>query len=541
MRRTEQNKMSIPNALAMNDQRDNGFENMTTDQLPPKDGYKKGGVVKPKLGAKGMTIKGPGTGTSDSIDADLPVGSAIIPASVLKLYGEDFFDKLEAIAHAMQSGEEKSEPHNLVANINTPSPQLGAPKKKDEMKCGGIAKMKDGGIVPAKVSNGERYMRPNTVKFFGQKFVNTLIHAKPDDVKEEMGEVKGGKVHAAYGFGVKNDSEAQARINKMTGVDRTPVNIRPMSKEAVDMTSTEQARPNIKGNPPSNVKFGQGQFDPNLVHDERAQTLSERRNQLNKTNRAKLNNFSESGGGVKSFGGVGAGLLAADAARQAQASPLVQKGYGNAQANLEQQYGRKLPMLPGTMNDKTESVMNKAGELMNTNVSDLADKGKRFINTNYPNAVSDAKNAGNRIVDDFNLGVKGIASNLLGANSQSPTTQVKNVALPTISNQPVVPPTVQANQPVINPPTFPSAIQSPPFYERSTHCVFDGKTIVLCFLDYSLIINTLSKDVLDYKRLNYRLDGVDCTLPRTPEVADIDVTPLSLTNYYSFPKEKLTY
>jgi hypothetical protein len=128
----------------------------------------------------------------------------------------------------------------------------------------------------------------------------------------------------------------------------------------------------------------------------------------------------------------------------------VQKGYGDAQSNLNEMYAGKelpfglksLPALPGTMNDQTESVMNKTGELMNTKVGDLADKGKRFVNTNYPNAVSDVKNAGNRLVDDFKLGVKGIGSNMLGANGAQPITQVKNPAQPAASNQPV------ANMPI---------------------------------------------------------------------------------------------
>lgn len=91
----------------------------------------------PLLGyAKGGIIEGPGTGTSDSIPAKLPIESAIIPAHIVEMYGKDYFDKLEAAA-----------------------PKTG----------------KDKGEVNAKVSDGEYQLSADAVAHWGQDFITKLI------------------------------------------------------------------------------------------------------------------------------------------------------------------------------------------------------------------------------------------------------------------------------------------------------------------------------------------------------------------------------
>ena len=95
--------------------------------------------------AKGGIIKGKGTGTSDSIGAKLPVGGAIIPADVVKMYGKAYFDKMEAAAPKAKGAREK---------------------------------------VEAKVSNGEFRLSPEAVKFWGQEAINNIINSDNENTEQ---------------------------------------------------------------------------------------------------------------------------------------------------------------------------------------------------------------------------------------------------------------------------------------------------------------------------------------------------------------------
>lgn len=110
--------------------------------------------------AEGGIIQGPGTGTSDSIPAKLPVDSAIIPKDKVDALGIDFLNKLEA----------------------------AAPKAQDAQPQ-----------VDANVSNGEFHLSKEAVAYWGKDFVNKLIdnesaEATPDNEQAEAGlGVKGYK------------------------------------------------------------------------------------------------------------------------------------------------------------------------------------------------------------------------------------------------------------------------------------------------------------------------------------------------------------
>ena len=104
---------------------------MSTATASEKPGYRLGGL-----------IKGKGTGTSDSINANLQAQGFIIPADVVKQYGVEFFNRLR----------EKADPESQAEN-----------------KAEGAEE------VPAKVSNGEVYFTPEETKSIGMDFLNKLV------------------------------------------------------------------------------------------------------------------------------------------------------------------------------------------------------------------------------------------------------------------------------------------------------------------------------------------------------------------------------
>jgi hypothetical protein len=104
----------------------------------PRPGYKDG--------TSGV-IKGPGTGRSDSIPANLTEGDAIIPAARVKLLGEDFLNEIKALVPDNEVGEQ-------------------------------------GEVVPAQVSNGEFRFTAAEVKFLGRKFIDDLIYGMSNPQEE---------------------------------------------------------------------------------------------------------------------------------------------------------------------------------------------------------------------------------------------------------------------------------------------------------------------------------------------------------------------
>lgn len=70
--------------------------NSPAPQPEPRN-YSEGGVVTPHDdGSEGGAVKGPGTGTSDSVPIRVSSGEYIIPAHVVKMKGVEFFDSLLA-------------------------------------------------------------------------------------------------------------------------------------------------------------------------------------------------------------------------------------------------------------------------------------------------------------------------------------------------------------------------------------------------------------------------------------------------------------
>lgn len=97
--------------------------------------------------AEGGIINGLGTGKSDSIAAKLPIGGAIIPADVVKMYGKNYFEKMEASVPKSSGAKDK---------------------------------------VDAKVSNGEFLLSPEAIKFWGQETINKLINSGNESTEQPM-------------------------------------------------------------------------------------------------------------------------------------------------------------------------------------------------------------------------------------------------------------------------------------------------------------------------------------------------------------------
>lgn len=135
-----------------------------TDPTLTIPGYRPGGQDGLNQYAKGGLIKGPGTGTSDSITAELPVDGAIIPAHIVELYGQDYFDKLEAAV-----------------------PNAGGDKQK----------------ITAKVSTDEYQLSPEAVAFWGADVINKLIGAENEGAESDM---------PAYAEGGIVETELQQRL-----------------------------------------------------------------------------------------------------------------------------------------------------------------------------------------------------------------------------------------------------------------------------------------------------------------------------------------
>ncbi|MGZ4972506.1 MAG: hypothetical protein ACXWDN_07085, partial [Limisphaerales bacterium] len=155
--------------------------------------------------AKGGIVKGPGTGTSDSIPAKLPVESAIIPAHIVKLYGKDYFDKLEA----------------------------AAPKSGDTK-----------GKVDAKISNGEYQLSPDAVKYWGQDFITKLIRS--DDEASEINDSPNEERDEMAGNEVPHYREGTSSVGE------EPPNLRDRALNTADSNAEFRGR-----NPDFGAKFAQ--------------------------------------------------------------------------------------------------------------------------------------------------------------------------------------------------------------------------------------------------------------------------------------------
>ena len=159
---------------------------ISTAQAQEKDGekpegYAGGGSVEPdkntsfdSMGNGSGIFRGKGTGTSDSISTNLPVGGFVMPSETVDKAGEQIEDKVQSVEPALANGGE---------------------------------------VIPAKVSDGEALISPEVVNATGRGFwqamlKNTTGHNVQPKVDKE------GKPHfAPYGGEVENEDDPKKNLD----------------------------------------------------------------------------------------------------------------------------------------------------------------------------------------------------------------------------------------------------------------------------------------------------------------------------------------
>lgn len=180
-------------------ERYNGYGADKVKAMFPK--YKDGGEVEPTEKDGYGLIQGEGTGTSDSIDANLQAEDYIIPAAVVAKFGAE-----ELLALIEQNMPEQREGDNT--------------------------------IVPAKVSNGEIRVPKEVVQKLGVEFFDNLKEQAgvPDLSKQVEGK-------PAYAFnGLVNDEELARTLRN--NVDSYPANQNRFGYQGVP--STKQLSTNVR-------------------------------------------------------------------------------------------------------------------------------------------------------------------------------------------------------------------------------------------------------------------------------------------------------
>lgn len=129
------------------------YSGMSAMQRREKEqGLKDGGTVKPHGFKVGGMIRGPGTGTSDSIEAKKKPGTFIMPADSTEAFGPD---ALEELGEADGGGEELDED--------------SAMSDDDEAA--------EGEAVPVRLSNGEFEFTPDQVQALGEAVLTVMRDA----------------------------------------------------------------------------------------------------------------------------------------------------------------------------------------------------------------------------------------------------------------------------------------------------------------------------------------------------------------------------
>ncbi|MFA5925242.1 MAG: hypothetical protein WC856_28885, partial [Methylococcaceae bacterium] len=189
------------------------------DNTPyPQLGYCKGGKVKGYM--DGGLIEGPGTGTSDSIPANLPVDGFVIPADVVAFYGPEFFERLNAMADPESMAEDSMEGQEEV---------------------------------PAKVSNGEVFMTPAAVQAFGADNFNKLIESVTGQGAQP--EMMDGEVHAAKGYAPYDEKDLpQSELTKV----KSTIHNKPDTQTFIPKITPEDRAIQVKSTDDA-VRTGLGQ------------------------------------------------------------------------------------------------------------------------------------------------------------------------------------------------------------------------------------------------------------------------------------------
>jgi hypothetical protein len=156
-------------------------------------------------------------------------------------------------AVAPQYGLPSSDSASLGDRIKAANNQLGASLGMNPMNYKvvkpGIAEgdpefYAKGGLVDAKVSNGERLMSPAAVKFYGPEFFNTLIKSATGKTPPKLGSTpkKSAVIHAQEGVYV--DTKKPKELDK-TAVDAANTFVQPIEQASKAVMNTVQQAPQL--------------------------------------------------------------------------------------------------------------------------------------------------------------------------------------------------------------------------------------------------------------------------------------------------------
>lgn len=141
------------------------YSGMNAMQRREKEqGLKNGGMVKPYGFKAGGLIRGPGTGTSDSIETEKRPGTFIMPADSTQAIGPEV---LEELAEPMEAGEEGE-------GMKTEGAEYEGPEEEGE-----------GETVPVRLSNGEFEYTPQQVQSLGEAVLTVLRNATHEAVEDK--------------------------------------------------------------------------------------------------------------------------------------------------------------------------------------------------------------------------------------------------------------------------------------------------------------------------------------------------------------------
>lgn len=170
-----------------------------------EQGLKDGGTVKPRGFKAGGMIRGPGTGTSDSIAAKKKPGTFIMPADSTAAIGPDALEEL---------GEPMNGPQEEVDE-----PQADGPQEEMTEAVDG-PKEEQAEAVPVRLSNGEFELPPEQVQALGEAVLTVMRDAthKKQAGGGAMPTAKGFAPHQFFSSGGVVQDEAKQRLANQTAM-----------------------------------------------------------------------------------------------------------------------------------------------------------------------------------------------------------------------------------------------------------------------------------------------------------------------------------
>ena len=140
--------------------------------IPDGDGNHLSRPINDRMPQDGGVIRGPGTGTSDSIGTEVQDGEYYFPRYAVKYYGHDKLDKMLVKARDAQGAGQIPNPPQGEAPVGAP------------MALAHGGPVEGGGSIKARVSNGEFYWPQYAVDFYGTDKLDKMI-SKAQEARDD--------------------------------------------------------------------------------------------------------------------------------------------------------------------------------------------------------------------------------------------------------------------------------------------------------------------------------------------------------------------